>query len=443
MDSESEPDYEAFSSDEEDSLAPSDRNEDESNYESNEEVEVQSTSSNDNDNHQDEAKPTTISALIELHSDYDTLQVLEKDKRTYQINTAGGRTFMTVAYAGGKSTEFLMCETYEALDDVMTATPGGWPASRRFQELKFCLRGKARQAYDALVRQDYPTAADKTNANYIELKRKLITTLSDHTWPGNRVHYYLSIKAKYIEYKHKGSYVTPNQFLQRMERIRSLGAEMHHTMGPVYMADLQFKSSFWNSFPESMKSWLENDQDIDPFDTANPLDVQELADQLQRYYNKHLKSTPKTSKAQSKSKVDTDSNSDDDSTKQDSECDSEDDCEGKRHGIKNKHRTKNIKKTKSNCPIPGHDKYHHSWTGCFLNPHSWKFNPSSAEAFYHTDEAHGNSSWYRDVYEQMLYRQEQAPEQQYEDSHSMYNSHGYDDHYYAPQDNQAYWNSRY
>ena len=38
-----------------------------------------------------------------------------------------------------------------------------------------------------------------------------------------------------------------------------------------------------------MQDWLTNDQNMDPFDAANPMDAAEICDHMQRYWNIHLR----------------------------------------------------------------------------------------------------------------------------------------------------------
>ena len=38
-----------------------------------------------------------------------------------------------------------------------------------------------------------------------------------------------------------------------------------------------------------MQDWLTNDQRMDPFDPANPMDADDICDNLQRYWNTHFK----------------------------------------------------------------------------------------------------------------------------------------------------------
>ncbi len=98
--------------------------------------------------------------LILYLMDYDPSD--ENEKKTYQINTANGRTYMYVAYSDGSSIEFLIRETYEKLEAVRSATPGGWAAVRRWEELKLTLVGDASDDYETLEQDLYPNPADKT-----------------------------------------------------------------------------------------------------------------------------------------------------------------------------------------------------------------------------------------------------------------------------------------
>ena len=89
---------------------------------------------------------TTGVPLINYIADYDKGAVFER-KKFQLIQAGGGRSEMHVAYANGKSTEFLVEETFKPLEDVREAyqaTVAPWDGPRRFTELKQCLHGDAR-----------------------------------------------------------------------------------------------------------------------------------------------------------------------------------------------------------------------------------------------------------------------------------------------------------
>ena len=321
--------------------------------------------------------------LITYDMDYDPKA--EHEKKTYQVYVPGGRTLHDVGMAFGDSIEFLIRETYNKLEQVRQATPGGWNAARRFRELDNVLEDAAGEAYESIVTQDYPNAADKTHVNYDELKRQIITQLSDHTQPGDVIYRYLQAKLKYMDCKMRdgsGRIEKPNTVLSGIRRLSKYGASMHHTRGANYMTDNDEKHIFWNTFPKEMQSWLSNDQNIDPFDTNHPMDAQDIADNMQRYWNMYLKKikrhdieTPKTERSTKATshKSDTDTTDDAATTIETDET--------------------SAKKQRASCPIQGHEKYWHGWSKCYLNPHSAKFNEYSAEEFYN-NEAVGDNSWY-------------------------------------------------
>ena len=107
---------------------------------------------------------TTGVPLIRYIEDYEIRGVVNRKK--FQIfQAAGGRTKLHVAFAAGRSTEFLIRECFEKLDDVaeayeMAGIP--WDGPRRFYELKHVLIGVARNHFDSIVKKDYPGQADKT-----------------------------------------------------------------------------------------------------------------------------------------------------------------------------------------------------------------------------------------------------------------------------------------
>ena len=67
--------------------------------------------------------------------------------------------------------------------------------------MKQLLREQARVHYDAIVASDYPNAGDKTNANYQETRRQIITSMSDHMVPGEKVRTYVTKRVKYMQCK--------------------------------------------------------------------------------------------------------------------------------------------------------------------------------------------------------------------------------------------------
>ena len=60
---------------------------------------------------------TSGKSLIGYYVDYDPKE--ECEKKSYQVNHGGGmRSYLTVGYAFGDSTEFLMRKTYNNLEQV-------------------------------------------------------------------------------------------------------------------------------------------------------------------------------------------------------------------------------------------------------------------------------------------------------------------------------------
>ena len=74
----------------------------------------------------------------------------------------------------------------------------------------------------------------------------------------------------------------PTPVLVCLECIYAITAEyLYHSQRAVNISDNDFKNTFWDIFPKSMKNWLTNDQNIDTLDANNPLDVENIADEMQ------------------------------------------------------------------------------------------------------------------------------------------------------------------
>ena len=86
------------------------------------------------ENTNQEEEETIIKPLFQYDLDYDPKA--ERKTKTFQINTAGRRTYKKVAVSHGESTEFLIRESFKLLENVREATVRGWPAVHRFEELK-------------------------------------------------------------------------------------------------------------------------------------------------------------------------------------------------------------------------------------------------------------------------------------------------------------------
>mmetsp|Transcript_27954 Transcript_27954/g.59390 ORF Transcript_27954/g.59390 Transcript_27954/m.59390 type:complete len:220 (-) Transcript_27954:545-1204(-) len=122
-------------------------------------------------------------------------------------------------------------------------------------------------------------------------------------------------------------------------------------------------------FPEHMADWFQNEQGKDPFVPASPMDAQDIADLMQCYWNQHYKKMKKED-GSNKNKRKNDDRDDDGKDK------SNDRGNKKRWGNNsgrdkgNQQGRNDRNNNEENCPIKGHEKYHHNWLGCFLNPYS-------------------------------------------------------------------------
>ena len=341
---------------------------------------------------------TTGIPLIRYVKDYEREGI---ERKKFQLGPAGGRSDMHAAYATGESTEFLIKETYEPLDDIRDAFAAGgnpWNGVRRFAELKQLLREEARVHFDSIVARDYPNAADKTDANYRELRRQIITAMSDHVVPGEKVRTYVTKQVKYVRCKMRdgsGRIDKPVNVLNRLQLIKQMASEyLHHNRGAVFLNDFDLTQAFYDCFPSKMQDWLTNEQRIDPFDPNNQLDAMELADEFQRYWNIHFKNEK--------------NNGGNQNNKRNRDNDEDQDGGGKRRQT-GRNQYGNNRRGKGNggndggnggptqCIIHGHEKFRHNWKGCFLNPYCKHFNPNEAEKFFN-EQAHGPNAFYREIY---------------------------------------------
>ena len=75
-----------------------------------------------------------------------------------------------------------------------------------------------------------------------------------------------------------------------MRELCELGSHCQHLFGfGGIFTDDEFKQVYWNIFLSTMQDWLTHDQNINPFDPAVPLGVDEIANHLQRYWQVYFK----------------------------------------------------------------------------------------------------------------------------------------------------------
>ena len=111
--------------------------------------------------------------------------------------------------------------------------------------------------------------------------------MSDHILPGEKVCTYLIKNIRYMKCKMNdgsGCIEKPVNVLNRIELIKWMASTfLHRMIGGWYLNDFDTTQAFWDIFPSKMQDWLNNEQNINPFDANNPLDIMEIADQFQRY----------------------------------------------------------------------------------------------------------------------------------------------------------------
>ena len=338
---------------------------------------------------------TTANTLIGYKKDFD-IKDPTLEKKQFRIRVPNSHDeYAEVVIVDGESTE-LMMESFEKLDEIRNQVATVWPARERFHQLSTILTDDAKEAYDEIVADDYPNNADKTHAHYEELKKQIITKLSDHVNPGDKVCTYLESKVKYEWCKDDdGNLVKPLVHFKRCKTLRKLGGLMHHTHQGTYFDDNRFKTCVWNHFPQEWQDWMTEEQQRDPFDVNNPLTTEDMIDKFQHLWNLKIRPQVKANKGRGKRKKDDDDDNDDADDKNSNQGSRK---RFKKGGNNNKQGGGGNSSSRTNCKIDGHEKYRHDWKGCYLNPYNAKCDHEAAKKYY-DEKARGNMAWYRNVYE--------------------------------------------
>ena len=361
-------------------------------------------------------------------------------KRYYVLDQNGNKEQFTIALWDGTSIEAFLAHNVKELENYFEClTTNNHPCTyaTRFKSLGNTLVGDALINWDELVEDDYPHVADKTQANYEKAIKDLITKLSDITYPGEPMKDFMK-KINYFRCKDdEGNLVPPNKVLSRFKRMRNYGDRMHHTApaGQPFISDIDFLKMYYDVFPLKMKNFVTEVKGCDPFNGITTVD--EIGQFFYSYYKLYLKNEKehtgkrkrddedKTSESESENENKTSESENEDKTSENEDKtsdDEEDDKMSKDEGQESseeeeatdeedndkspsskkdndKSPKKKRKGTKGDCPIRYHaENWFHSWTGCFCNPDSAKFDRNGADKFYNK-YATDDNSWYKHVYE--------------------------------------------
>ena len=157
----------------------------------------------------------------------------------------------------------------------------------------------------------------------------------------------------------------PVRLLARIQRICNLGTMLEHNQGANYIPAGQFTLLFWNIFPGTMQDWLQKDHNLDPFNTANPMDHGNIMDHMQHYWNIHFKCTKRNHEnTQGKN------NRKDGYEGNNNEKERTNKCQrgGNQRNNNKQGAGDNNNSGRCNCSIAGHKNHCHDWQGCYLNP---------------------------------------------------------------------------
>ena len=148
----------------------------------------------------------------------------------------------------------------------------------------------------------------------------------------------------------------PVRVLARIQSVRTMREMLEHNQGANYITAGQFTLLFWNIFPDTMQEWLQEDQNLDPFDAANPMDHDEIADHMQSYWNIHFKSSKKTDENNQGKNKRKDGN---DRNNKEKEANPKHQRWGGQRGNKSQGRGDTNNGGWSNCSIAGHKNHRH------------------------------------------------------------------------------------
>ena len=130
----------------------------------------------------------TQDALIKFKPDF-TLHDKSCQTQTFQLMIGVSRQNFILYKSDGKSAEQLMEETSEGLDEYMELLATAPVGLEKFRLLTTCLYGEAKKLFKQVVAAHYATDVLKTNDNFEQAKKDLITELSNHPYPGNDQEY--------------------------------------------------------------------------------------------------------------------------------------------------------------------------------------------------------------------------------------------------------------
>ena len=128
--------------------------------------------------------------LIRYKKDFDSNNP-ELLRKHYKLRIPNSyEEIVKILEANSESTELLI-KSFDKLDKLWNQVTTLSNAAEHFCQLYSILSDEARDAHNKIVNRDYPNNNNKTNANYEELRRQIITQISDHVNLGDKIITYL------------------------------------------------------------------------------------------------------------------------------------------------------------------------------------------------------------------------------------------------------------
>ena len=157
------------------------------------------------------------------------------------------------------------------------------------------------------------------------------------------------------------------------------------------LADAELCRASWNIDPSAMQDWLTNDQNINPFNPAAPLDADMIADHFHHCWQLHHKNKRQEQTSNNKNKSNKKSRDNDNhassNTVQNNNKKARNDKGNSDASMANTGGG-GRDDDRGRCPIQGHETMHHDWLGCRLNPFASRYDAKAGQEFY-DNKAHG------------------------------------------------------
>jgi len=253
-----------------------------------------------------------------------------------------------------------------------------------------------------------------TNEGFVRMLRALFVSWSKDPNPADSLATRI-LSFKWKNYHTRGTFYPPSEFKLRLQSLWRIH-DMLPLVGATTTDEAKLKAC-WDGLTEEARDFINDEKDIDPFDTENngvdAITYTDLFDLLDPYWNRNYKKRYESNSGNDKKggkrkRYDDDNDDDDDGHDNRRDRNGKRQRTGKRNGRGNGKGKQNDKNGRRNehrngggknnfdAPCKLHEGANHSYKDCIFCPTGHNFKADRAKQYYESGKA---PEWYKKTYQ--------------------------------------------